>query len=106
LKQKYNQVKVNFKPEDFELLQNLADEAGLTKAEFIRKSLGDFSVKNTRSPKGGVKKNIDSDTLYAVAKIGTNLNQISRYCHIKRRLNQDVLASLIEIETDMKSLIK
>ncbi len=39
---KYKQVKVNFKHEDFEKLELLANYAELSKAELIRKSLGNF----------------------------------------------------------------
>ena len=102
---KYRQVKINFKPEDFQKLELLAEEAELTKAEYIRKNLGDFSIPKTRVPKGKIKKISNNPMLFEVAKIGANVNQIAKYCNTKKRLDTYILAELVALEKSLKALL-
>jgi len=102
---KYKQVKVNFQPDDFDKLTLLADDAELSKAEFIRKSVGDFSIPTSRKKKGKVNRNVDNQMLFEVAKIGTNLNQIAKYCNTKKGLDTHVLAELVALEKSLKALL-
>ena len=101
---KYKQVKVNFLPDDFEKLQNLADSAEMTKAQFLRQAI-DLTLPNVREKKGKVKKNISTQTLFEIAKIGTNLNQIAHHCNINKQVDTNILKSLVSIESMLNSLL-
>jgi len=103
--QKYKQVKVNFKPDDFKKLELLADDAELTKAQFIRKSIGGFSIPTSREKKGKVNLTDNNPMLFEVAKIGTNVNQIARFCNQNKGLDIQVLAQLVAIEKSLKALL-
>ena len=104
---KYKQVKINFKPEDFQKLELLAEEAELTKAEYIRKHLGDFSIPKTRVPRGKIipQQKVDPMLLYEVAKIGNNLNQIAKHCNQKKKVDIEVLTNLVALEKNLKELL-
>lgn len=102
---KYKQIKVNFKPKDFEELELLADDAEMTKAEYIRKSIGNFSIDKPREKRGKVNLSANNPMLFEVAKIGTNLNQIAKYCNTKKGLDIHVLAELVELEKSLKTLL-
>jgi len=104
---KYKQVKVNFKIEDFAELELLAEEAELTKAEYIRRKLGNFSIHKTRVPRGKIipQQKVDPMILYEVAKIGTNLNQIAKHCNLKKKIDIEVLTNLVALEKNLKELI-
>ena len=99
---KYKQVKINFKPEDFEKLTLLADDAELSKAEFIRKSVGDFSIPNAREKKGLSKVTTKKLSL---VRTSTNLNQIARHCNIYKQVDRQVLSYLVEIEKHLTALL-
>lgn len=104
---KYKQVKVNFKIEDFAELELLAETSELTKAEYIRKKLGDFSIDKTRVPRGKIipQQKVDPMLLYEVAKIGNNLNQIAKHCNQKKKVDIEVLTSLVALEKNIKELL-
>ena len=99
---KYKQVKVNFKPDDFEKLTLLADDAELSKAEFIRKNVGDFSIPTSRAKKGLSK--VPTKKL-SLVRATTNLNQISRHCNIHKQVDRQVLSYLVQIEKHLTNLL-
>ena len=99
---KYKQVKVNFKHEDFEKLELLANYAELSKAELIRKSLGNFSIPNTRAKKGLSK--VPAKKL-SLVRTSTNLNQIARHCNIYKQVDRQVLSYLVQIEKHLTALL-
>ena len=102
---KYKQVKVNFKPEDFDKLELLANYAELSKAELVRQALGDFSIPTARAKKGKVNLSANNPMLFEVAKIGTNLNQIAKFCNTNKGLDIQVLTQLVALEKSLKALL-
>jgi len=99
---KYKQVKVNLTVEDFEKLELLANRAELSKAELIRKSLGDFSIPTSRAKKGLSK--VPTKKL-SLVRATTNLNQISRHCNIHKQVDRQVLSYLVQIEKHLTALL-
>ena len=84
---KYCQVKVNFKADDFEKLNILAEGEGVTKSEILRMCIG-FRLENVRKPipvKPPIKEiKVDSNWRYEINKIGVNLNQAVEAMHTSR----------------------
>jgi hypothetical protein len=104
-KSKYNQVKINMKPDDYDRLSLLAREKKLTMAEYVRSVL-DIEFENAPAPKiKKVYKKTDPFLLCEIARIGTNLNQIARYTNIKKRIEREILNALFRIENDLKKLM-
>jgi len=99
---KYKQVKVNFKPDDFEKLTLLADDAELSKAEFIRKNVGDFSIPTSRAKKGLSK--VPTKKL-SLVRATTNLNQIAKHCNIYKQVDRQVLSYIVEVEKHLTNLL-
>ena len=86
-KPKSSQVKVTFKADDFEKLNILAEDEGVTKAEILRMCIG-FRLENVRKPipKNPLTKEIkvDSNWRYEINKIGVNLNQAVEAMHTSK----------------------
>ncbi len=86
-KYKYSQVKVNFNADDFEKLNILAEDKGVTKAEMLRLCIG-FKLENVRKPlpKNPPTKEIkvDSNWRYEINRIGNNLNQAVEAMHTSK----------------------
>jgi len=99
---KYKQVKVNFTPDDFEKLTLLADDAELSKAEFIRKNIGDFSIPTSRKKKG--LSTVPTKKL-SLVRATTNLNQIARHCNIHKHVDRQVLSYIVEIEKQLTAML-
>ena len=88
VKYDYHQVKVNFRQEDYEKLEELAEENGVSKAELLRMAIG-AKIENSRQPKrrDPCKKNevvVDRNWTYEVNRIGNNLNQAVEAMHTQR----------------------
>jgi len=93
-------------PEEREKIKAVADAKGLTVSELVRKKLLDMEIPEKISPQRLAKKNeVFRRYLAEVNKIGSNLNQISRYCNRYREIDALVLERIIEIEKDLKELI-
>jgi len=106
---KYSQVKVKLLPEDLEHLTFLASKENLKPPAFIRKQFN-FSLNKKDERKSSNYKNekiiihkADPKLIYEIAKIGANLNQISKYLNQNKDIN--ILQSLVNIESDIKKLL-
>ena len=51
-----------------------------------------------------IKSKITNDLIYEVSKIGNNLNQISKYVNTTKRLDLDILQSLVNIERTLEKI--
>jgi len=105
---KLKQVKVNFRLETHAQIEFLATESNLTIAEWIRLQLDNkmsFGTEARERPTTKEHKRADPKLLYSLHKIGNNINQISHNCNINKSIDREVLASLIRIETELKTLL-
>ena len=108
----YKQVKINLTPEHYSELDTEALNNNKSIAQLIRDKLG-IDLKSTprsfqrsrkvRSDKKPVVK-ADPQLLYHLAKIGTNLNQISKHLNSNNAVDRVVLSSIIEIQEEIKKL--
>lgn len=98
---KYAQVKVNFTPDHFNQLVNLAAAADITIAQYIREQLNLQIGEKPRIRKKRTKavqyKYMDPQLLYHLAKIGNNLNQIAKKLNQGTIFDRLGLATLLEI---------
>lgn len=108
----YKQVKINLTPEHYSELQEEALNNGMSIAQLVRHKLG-IDLKDTpkalqrsrkvRSDKKPVVK-ADPQLLYHLAKIGNNLNQITKHLNSTRVVDSVVISSIIEIQQELKKL--
>lgn len=108
----YKQVKINLTPSHYLELEEQAISSNKSIAQLIRDKLG-IDLKATpksfqrsrkvRSDKKPVVK-ADPQLLYHLAKIGTNLNQISKHLNSNNAVDRVVLSSIIEIQEELKKL--
>ncbi len=102
---KYKQVKINFKPEQFARLEELAEEKGLSKSDWIRQKIG-ANFEEARQPTDKTEAKVtDPKVLYELQKIGNNLNQVATYANINKALDRIILKSLVTIENRLKTLL-
>ena len=108
----YKQVKVNLTEEHYSELQEEALNNGMSIANLIRHRLGidlqstPKSLQRSRKVRSDKKPVVKADPqlLYHLAKIGTNLNQISKHLNSTRVVDSIVISSLIEIQQELKKL--
>ena len=108
----YQQVKINLTQEHYQELQEEALGNGMSIAQLVRHKIG-IDLKSTprsfqrsrkvRSDKKPVVK-ADPQLLYHLAKIGTNLNQISKHLNSNNAVDRVVINSIIEIQEEIKKL--
>ena len=108
----YKQVKINLTPSHYSELETEALNNGMSIAQLVRYKLG-IDLKTTpkalqrsrkvRSDKKPVVK-ADPQLLYHLAKIGTNLNQISKHLNSGNVVDSIVISSLNEIQQELKKL--
>lgn len=108
----YKQVKVNLTEEHYQELQEEALSNGMSIANLIRHRLG-IDLQSTpkalqrsrkvRSDKKEVVK-ADPQLLYHLAKIGNNLNQITKHLNTTKVVDSVVISSIIEIQEEIKKL--
>ena len=108
----YKQVKINLTPSHYSELDTEALNNNKSIAQLIRDKLG-IDLKTTpkalqrsrkvRSDKKPVVK-ADPQLLYHLAKIGTNLNQISKHLNSGNVVDSIVISSLNEIQQEIKKL--
>lgn len=100
----YKQVRINLKPEDFEIIEKESQLLGISKSEWIRQKIN-LKIDEPRQPQ--IKKetkSVDPKVLYELKKIGNNINQITKYSNIQKVLDRSVLVQLIKIEHDIKKI--
>jgi len=108
----YKQVKINLTHEHYQELQEEALSNEMSIANLIRHRLG-IDLKTTpksfqrsrkvRSDKKPVVK-ADPQLLYHLAKIGNNLNQITKHLNTTKVVDSVVISSIIEIQEEIKKL--
>ena len=108
----YKQVKINLTQEHYQELQEEALGNGMSIAQLVRHKIG-IDLKATpkalqrsrkvRSDKKPVVK-ADPQLLYHLAKIGTNLNQISKHLNSNNAVDRVVINSIIEIQQELKNI--
>jgi len=106
------QSRVNLYPKQHELLKNLAKENGTNVSEYIRQKLNlnvaeNQARKEYREHTEVVEKVIDPKLNYHLAKIGNNLNQITKKINSKKYVpNIEVLEILVKIEKAFEDIKK
>ena len=108
----YQQVKINLTQEHYQELQEEALGNGMSIAQLVRHKIG-IDLKATprsfqrsrkvRSDKKPVVK-ADPQLLYHLAKIGNNLNQITKHLNKTKVIDSVVINSIIEIQQEIKKL--
>ncbi len=108
----FKQVKINLTPEHYQELQDEAIGSNKSIAQLIRNKLGiDLKTapkalqrtRKVRSDKREVTR-ADPQLLYHLAKIGSNLNQITKHLNSTNVIDRIVLSSIIEIQEELKKL--
>ncbi len=99
----YKQVKVNLSPEDHARMKELADQYDTTIATLFRELAQLNQIENAKGRRGGVKHSADvsPEVLYHLAKIGNNLNQISKRCNINKAVDRLTLEELVAIKQSL-----
>jgi hypothetical protein len=98
--QKRNRMlKVRFSDAEWEALQGLSEEAGMTMSELVRGHLKKIKVRNRQDEKARV---------IMLNRINANLNMIARWVNIHRGAAEgvEVVSHLIAIESAIKALEK
>ena len=108
----YKQVKINLTQEHYSELDREALNNGMSIAQLVRHKLG-IDLKSTpksfqrsrkvRSDKKEILK-ADPQLLYHLAKIGNNLNQITKHLNSTKVVDSIVISSIIEIQEEIKKL--
>lgn len=108
----YKQVKINLTQEHYQELQEEALGNGMSIAQLVRHKVG-IDLKDTpkalqrsrkvRSDKKPVVK-ADPQLLYHLAKIGNNLNQITKHLNETKVIDSVVINTIIEIQEEIKKL--
>jgi len=98
---------VRFTEDEVKRLEAIAKAKGIPVSELIRKKVLDLPIPDRISPEKLAKRLKEfRKLLYEVNKIGVNLNQIARYCNKYREVDCEVLAQLIEIKRELKTLVR
>jgi len=98
---------IRFTEDEVKRLEAIAKAKGIPVSELIRKKVLDLPIPDRISPEKLAKRLKEfRKLLYEVNKIGVNLNQIARYCNKYREIDCEVLAQLIEIKRELKTLVR
>ncbi len=104
-KYEYKQVKVNFKPEKYKSLTNIAEDQKLTLAQLLRNCVN-AKIEDERKPREvlppKIEMKIDSKWRYEINKIRVNLNQTVEAMHREGALIE--LKALAQIISDIEKL--
>jgi len=108
---KYKQVKINFYPEQYQILSAEAKKNDSTIAQYIRQKLSltlaekDTKSRYATSAEKDCHKKTDPKLIYELSKIGNNLNQITYKINKKEYVpNSEVIENLDEIKKIYKVL--
>jgi len=97
---------VRFSKEEAEKLELLAQGKGITVSELIRRAVLNLPIPERISSERLAKKSeIFRRYLAEINKIGTNINQIARYCNQYREVDVLVLEKLTELEGELSQLL-
>ena len=97
---------VRFTPEEAERLEVIAKSKGITVSELIRRSTLGIPIPEHASIERLAKGNKTLHSyLSEVNKIGSNVNQIARYCNQNRKVDLEVLVKLNGIEKALVNLL-
>ena len=98
---------MRFTPEEAEKIEQIAMAKGLTISELIRRSVLKLPIPERMSPERLARKNeVFRAYLSELNKIGSNINQVARYCNKYREIDSFVLERLIEIERQLGELLE
>jgi len=93
---KYKQVKVNFTLDDHNKISNLAISENKTIAQLIRSHFSS-EIENAPLPKQIVAyKQTDPKLLYAINRVGNNINQAVKKLHQGQLLERRILIKIYE----------
>lgn len=89
-------IKVRVTPDEKRHYETLALQAGITLSDFIRKRLHDFRIR---------PKEIESERIRQLARIGNNLNQIARWANAyKNELEAiSIIAGIESLRRDLQA---
>jgi transcriptional regulator with XRE-family HTH domain len=90
-----------------ERVKQIAQAKGLTASELLRRSVLNLPIPERISPERLKKRNEAVRRLaYEANKLGTNLNQIAKYCNKHREVDALVLEKIIAIERKLTELLE
>lgn len=93
-------------PEERLAWKSMAQEAGLSLADFIRQKVGKPILKRSRpAPKRRSPPIADPALIRQLAWLGNNLNQIARRVNERSLTGIEVLVCLAEIERDLMRIL-
>ncbi|OEU70305.1 MAG: hypothetical protein BA863_08800 [Desulfovibrio sp. S3730MH75] len=94
---KTKHLSLRVSPQDKESILALADECGMSLADFVRVRLGQTRVRRTK---------IEREKLLHLACIGNNLNQLARWANTYKSSADSLLiiSELTEIERELKCI--
>jgi len=80
----------------YETAKLVAEANGLTVSKMLKQAFISATIKDT---------SYEQKILFELNRIGNNLNQISKYANIHKKLDMQILSSLARIEDDLKKLL-
>jgi hypothetical protein len=90
---------IRFDDEEWERLAQLAKDAGMTRSHFIRTR----ALRPLRAPR--VQSDLDQEIVRQLARIGNNLNQLTRAVHNDRPEYQDLKRVFGQLEKALESFL-
>jgi len=87
-----------FTPDEWTIIEQKADAAGVKPSDFIRQSALKSKVKRS-------DKKEQLHLISQIAKIGNNLNQIARRCNTEKIIDRLTLEELYKIEQQLMELL-
>ncbi len=83
--------------EFYEMANNLADENNLSVSKVVKQIFTSGEVKDLRA---------ETELLYQIARIGKEMNEISKKCNIFKAVDKQVLFSLSSIESKLDVIVE
>lgn len=82
--------------EIYEKIKEIADSKNLTVSKVVKLAIEKIQIAD---------QSVEIKKINELHRIGNNLNQIAKYCNTKKTIDRQVLKQLVEIESDIKSLL-
>ncbi len=89
-------VSAKVSDEEYQTIKRTAINNNMTISSLIKQSLFDAEIRDNKS---------DKNLALQLNKIGNNLNQITRYCHTKSKIDGTAKSALEEIRDRLNEII-
>lgn len=90
---------IRFDDQEWDQVAELAQDAGLTRSHFVRTR----ALQPLRSPR--LRSDLDQEAIRQLARVGNNLNQLTRLMHNDRPEYQDLKRVFGQLEKALESFL-